>query len=257
MGWREVAVVSFVSMLGSAARADEYPIEAVDRPNVMPAGMSTLGLYTSLGHERLMVDNGMGGYRIERSEFGEHVRLVLGYGHAFRAFELVAYASNDDGMIGARVALSPELVVALRIHGEAGTYANGESVYRIAESLRAGYRAVHVPTRFALYINGGVVVQQFRSRFDDGVFREGVQTSVDLGPYVTVQLAPSVSVWAGASVGALLYSSLGEKDVGVDATTGLQFSLRRWDFGIGMGISDATEIWRAYALAQIDVRWGI
>jgi hypothetical protein len=254
---RSIAVMVLVGGGVSTARA-EYPIEVADRPLVMHAGMNELALYYSRGHQLVTMADTMGNPVTMRSDFGERTRWVLGYAHSFGRVELIASLSNENGMLGVRVAATDSLVVALRVTGEGGTYAMGGSYYVIGQSLRAGYRVAHVPRRFALHVNGGALLAEGRVRVFDGSFRSGVEVQADVGTYGTVQLARNVSAWAGASAAALVHSTfVDERGGGFNADGGFQLSQRRWDFSAVGGVSDFTDTQRLYVGAQIAFRWGL
>ncbi|MGE0396731.1 MAG: hypothetical protein AB7T06_08450 [Kofleriaceae bacterium] len=240
------------------APTPEYPIEYVDRPLVMNAGMDNIGLFYARGHALVTTTDAMGKPVTMRSDFGELSSWVVSYDHSFGRLELHAALSNDDTALAVRFAPTRSLLLVARVGGSFGTYPDDDrSRYYIAESVRATYRVVHVPKRFAVFVGGGVVLEQLQGRFFDGTFREGVETSTSAGASAGVQLSRNVSAWLAGSAGALVQSSVGnERDGGVSVESQLRFALRHWDFLVGAGVTDLTDTRRATIFSEIVFRWG-
>jgi hypothetical protein len=217
----------------------EYPVEVVDRPLVMHAGMSEIGV----------------GY--SRGEDESSSRIF--YSHSFGRVELAAQLDTDDSSyIGVRVAPTRSLVIGFRFYGAGGTYAEGGNYYRLGQSLSATYRVLHVPHRFQLNVGGGVFVEELHDDPDMGPFREGVSTTTDIGVGGYVQLARNLSAFANVSAAALVHSTAGnERDGRFSVSGGLQFALRSWDFIAGGGAGDVTDARRPFIFALISFRWGM
>jgi hypothetical protein len=222
-----------------ATSPSEYPVEEVDRPLVMLDGMSELALGYSYRHD---ADDA----------------VSIHHAHSLGRVELFATLTSGPVYAGARVAVTRDFVASLSIGGQFGSHADGGNVYLVDPSLLALYRIARIPRRLAVYVDGGARAQALRARNVDGTYREGVDTRAEIGASTDVQLTRNFAAFASASVGALLHSTAeSERDVWLGASTGLQFSLLRWDFVAGVGLADLTDTRQFRAFASIAFRWGM
>lgn len=226
---RVLALVVVLAVEGSAGADEDYPITMVDRPIVMPCGMTTLDVAVDFSQrEPWMFD--------------------LAVAHTFRSVELRARLVGPSISASALIALGdPRRVLTL----SARTHFSAPPVYRyyVGESLGYGQRYVVVPHWFS--IGGGVSVSALHRALEMPTATDGAGSylSAGGGAGADLQLTRSVDVSAGAGLGVPLAHShsVPAAELTTSAHAQLAYAFQRWDFYAWVEVVNLTTTVDAYA----------
>jgi hypothetical protein len=220
------------------ASAEPYPDQVVDRPLVLPSGVTEVGASEAVQSSTT-------------STFDGH-QFDLFASHGFGPVEVDAVLAFDASLTF-NVAL-PGIPAEVYVGAETGAPQNNGHLFE-SQSIGAAYKLVVAPELFAATFSAGASVAESRDRDLIGVLRWS--NAVFVGPSAsgTVQLAPFLALRAAVSfdVPVETHDTTARSELGIDAELIATIS-NRWDFFATAGLSDLTDTHLPYLVGGLVYR---
>ena len=238
-----VLLVCGSRLAAADASEPEYPVAVTDRPIVLPAGATLLGLSYEF---RTQVFHGT------RSGFTDDTTPDIVVGHAFGPVEIdlgageLAYGSVEIDLGG------PALDI-----GAVARFPQNGGTYGYAQSISVIHKLVLAPQQFAVF--GSASLYLAESKVVDPTPVSGHVITARTRAGLEVQLAPNVALSSAALVDApLQQSSAFHAMTALAVSAELLFAIRRWDFYAAGSLYDITRTGPATFLSiGFTKRWGI
>jgi hypothetical protein len=234
-------------------RTERYPIELVDRPLVMPSGVTRFDPSMQFRtHVQETVD-ASGDSTYKRTGFFENRTPDLSLSHVFGPVQVGvgvgiffnAYATMLVSSLPLSVGLNASFgVVQL------------DSSYFHSQTIGATYKHLAVPHRLAIVGKLSASLEEVRAIYS-GVAVEGLNTDGTASISGIVQLARHWSVYVGARTTAPIYKTADfNVSVNAGASAGVQLTFRKWDFFIdtAMGLDRHPSTFLNIGFSK---RWGL
>lgn len=242
-----------------AVASSEYPIELVDRPLLMLAGMSTIDFGVDVGTVIATDDDAMGIKTMRR--VATIVPSVL-VSHCFGAVEVFAATDvapgGDSYDIGAdiRIGALPGVVqLSVSYDTEEDLLLNVDDQQGHAFGQRASYsyKAFLVPNRFSVGAAAGVSAFEGSRTYSTGMTASETVASAFLGVGPQLQITRRLATYGTVSLNVPVY---GDRSTSLFGQVGLLVAFKHWDFYGRFGIQDATDTRRPLVAFGAVYRFG-
>jgi hypothetical protein len=234
-------VVAWLVLGSTIARADEYPSRLIDRPVVIPDGMTEAEL-------------GFDSRRTPSARLFDVTSMGASIGHAFGALDpfvgTSVYVTRTDGSqaavwrwvdVGASYALGRHAAITVAGYVVTPT----DDLFRAYE-LAADVATKRVYDPFAIYLQGGVFVTrvtELHGTLSPGVylFARGEQTGAFGRALLETQLGSSLAITVSATARTpIIARRVTEASEAVDLAVGVLYALGRYDLHASASALDIT-----------------
>lgn len=226
-----------------------YPTEVTDRPVVLFAGMTELGVALNFPTFVETTMDGMGNTVTTTTKLGHEMRLDFSSRHGFGGIDIFGgFGSNQLFYVGAAMQTGCIPAVVSITLGANGGFSQEGSHFRFSQSASYGYRWTVVPGRLA--IGGNVGVSAFEATDPGDMPSSGSIISISAGGGATVQLTSRLALSVAPGISRTVRDTYSTDRAARNGTTAqLSLSFRRWDFYAQFALFDLTETRRPFAAA--------
>jgi hypothetical protein len=248
-----VPLVVVPAPTAAPSRTDRYPIELVDRPLVMPGGVTQFDPSMQFRTYVQQTVDASGNSTYKRTGFFENRTPDLSLSHVFGPVQvgvgLGVYFNTYATM------LVSSLPVAVRISALFSAV-QPDGRYFHSQTVGATYKHLTIPHRLAIVGRVSASLEEVRAIYS-GVEVEGLNTDANASITGIVQLARHWSVYVGLRTNVPIYKTADfNVGVSVGAATGVELTFRKWDFFIdtAMGLDRHPSTFLNIGFAK---RWGL
>jgi hypothetical protein len=233
-----------------AADSTVYPTNGVERPIVLPAGITEASISINLSEVTTTTGD-------EMTETSIGSELDIGVAHSLGPVEVFGRLLGNSN--GPRLSTTGLLklgrgAVVATIATQVARRTPG---YQHSQSLGYAWKMPLVRQRFAVVTNGGGTLTEFAFRHADGSPVEGVAFDVSAGVFGQVQLMPQLALRLGPNVSVPLAQPAElDRKTSLLVLSELVFSLRRWDFFAQFLIANVTRSRDPFGSFGFVHRWG-
>ena len=232
-----------------------YPLELVDRPLLMFAGMTYIDLGFNFPTYVTTTTDATGATTTMRTRLGEHFYPDLSFAHSFGVVEVFAgtgitsYVGGDVriGDLPARVSAAFSLLdLGVGVH------------YDLGQRVSVAYKWIAVPHRFEIYAGTSFLLREVSEDRPMEMPSSGTMAVLDpdIAPTLQITRRLAISENIDVAIPVANTSNVSLKVKG-NALTQLTFALRHWDFYGQVGVWDFTDTHLLFVAFGAVFRFGL